>query len=379
MRYTFLGNTGLRVSALCLGTMTFGTDWGWGADEAESRAVFDAFADAGGTFVDTANAYTNGTSEQYLGRFLRGRRDRFVVATKYTITTDPADPNADGNGRKNLRRSLEASLRRLGTDYVDLYWVHMWDGFTPIEETVRALDDAVRAGQVLHVGFSDFPAWLVARADAVAEAARYTRPAAIQIEYNLAQRDAERELLPMAAALGLSVLDWSPLGGGALTGKLLAAPGADDALADGTPRDAVGAAAAAAAGPGRVASGAVAHFDRYRTERAAGIAHAVVDAAADLGCSPAQLAIAWLLRRSAAHIPVVGARTAAHLADNLGALDVAVPDEIAARLDAASRITLGFPHDFLRAGRRDWFGPHLEHLDPRVRPLGRATLGLTDG
>ncbi len=358
MRYTFLGPTGLRVSALCLGTMTFGTDWGWGADEAGSRAVFDAFADAGGTFVDTANAYTNGTSERYLGRFLQGRRDRFVVATKYSITTDPADPNADGNGRKNLRRSLEASLRRLGTDYVDLYWVHMWDGFTPVEETLRALDDAVRAGQVLHVGLSDFPAWLVSRADAVAELTRLTRPAAIQVEYNLAQREAERELLPMAEALGLSVCDWSPLGGGALTGKLLGSPRPADA-------------------PGRVASGAVAHFDQYRTERTAAIARAVVDAAAEVGCSPAQLAIAWLRRQSPAHIPVVGARTAAHLADNLGALDVAIPDGVAARLDAASRIALGFPHDFFRAGRRDWFGPHLDQLDPRVRPLGRAALGLS--
>jgi aryl-alcohol dehydrogenase-like predicted oxidoreductase len=364
MRYTFLGPTGLRVSELCLGTMTFGTDWGWGADEAGSRAMFDAFADAGGTFVDTANAYTNGTSERYLGRFLRGRRDRFVVATKYTITTDPTDPNADGNGRKNLRRSLEASLGRLGTDHVDLYWVHLYDGFTPVEETVRALDDAVRAGQVLHVGFSDFPAWLVARADALAEAARLTRPAAIQVEYNLAQRDAERELLPMAEALGLSVLDWSPLGGGALTGKLLGAP------ESGAPAGAPDAPA------GRVASGAVGHFDRYRSARTAEIARAVVDAAAEVGCTPAQLALAWLRHRSPAHIPIVGARTPAHLADNLGAVDVTVPDDVARRLDAASAIELGFPHEFYRAGWRDWFGPHLGRLDPRVRPLGRATLGL---
>jgi aryl-alcohol dehydrogenase-like predicted oxidoreductase len=358
MRMTFLGRTGLRVSELCLGTMTFGTDWGWGADADASRAMLDAYAEAGGTFIDTANAYTNGTSETLLGRFLEGRRDEFVLATKYTIGRPPGDANAEGNQRKNLVRSLEASLRRLRTDHVDLYWVHMWDGFTPVEEVVRALDDAVRAGKVLHVGFSDFPAWLVARADALAELTRLTRPAAIQVEYNLAARDAERELIPMAEELGLSVLDWSPLGGGALTGKLLGAT---------RPAD----------GPGRVASGAVAHFDQYRTERAAGIARAVVDAAAEVGCSPAQLAIAWLRHQSPAHIPVVGARTAAHLADNLGALDVTIPDAVAARLDAASRIALGFPHDFYRAGRRDWFGPHLDQFDPRVRPLGRAALGLS--
>ncbi|MCU0635293.1 MAG: aldo/keto reductase [Gemmatimonadaceae bacterium] len=360
MRYTFLGSTGLRVSELCLGAMTFGTDWGWGADEATSRAMFDAFVEAGGTFIDTANAYTNGTSERYVGRFVQGRRDRFVVATKYTISTDPSDPNADGNGRKNLMRSLEASLRRLATDHVDVYWVHMWDGFTPIDETVRALDDAVRAGKVLHVGFSDFPAWLVARADLYAEMARLTRPAAIQVEYNLAQRDAERDLLPMAESLGLSVCDWSPLAGGALTGKRV------------TPADGSGADVA----DGRVASGAVGHFDKYRSERAMRIAQAVVDAARELECTPAQLAIAWLRHRTPAHIPIVGARTVAQLADNLRAVDVVIPAEVARRLDAASAIPLGFPHDFYRSGWRHWFGPHVDRLDPRLRPVGRSALGL---
>jgi aryl-alcohol dehydrogenase-like predicted oxidoreductase len=171
MDLRLLGPTGLRVSELCLGAMTFGTEWGWGADAEESRRMLDAFAAAGGNFVDTADAYTGGTSEELLGRFVERDRDRWVIATKYTISTDRTDPNAEGNGRKNLTRSLEASLRRLRTDYVDLYWVHMWDGVTPVEEVLRALDDAVRAGKVLHVGFSDFPAWLVARADALAAAA----------------------------------------------------------------------------------------------------------------------------------------------------------------------------------------------------------------
>ena len=265
MQLTFLGNTGLRVSELCLGAMTFGTESGWGADEATSRSIFGGFDDAGGNFIDTADAYTNGTSELMLGSFLKGRRDRFVVGTKYTVSSDRTDPNAGGNHRKNMTRSLEGSLDRLGTDYIDLYWVHVWDGFTPIEETLQALDDAVRAGKILHIGFSDVPAWLVARADAIAELARYTRPAAIQVEYNLAQREAERELIPMAEMLGMSVLDWSPLGGGALSGKLL-----ESAESEGY--------------QGRVASGAPPRaFDKYKAGRATAIIGELV--AASLGAA----------------------------------------------------------------------------------------------
>ncbi len=358
MRYTFLGPTGLRVSELCLGTMTFGEDWGWGADEATSRAVFEDFAEAGGTFVDTADVYTGGSSEAMLGRFLAGRRDRFVVATKYSISTDPTDPNAGGNSRKNLTRSLEASLRRLGTDHVDLYWVHLWDGLTPVEETVRALDDAVRAGKVLHVGFSDFPAWVVARADALAEAVHLTRPAAIQVEYSLAAREAERELVPMADALGLSVLDWSPLAGGALTGKRLpGAPADPDA-------------------PRVARADAVPHFARYRDRRTAAVAQEVVDVAAELGRSPAQVALAWVRHQSPLHIPVVGARTARHLHDDLGAVDLVLPADALGRLDRVSAIGAGFPLDFLRAGQDGWFGPTVRQLDTRRPRPGQALLGL---
>ncbi len=357
MQTTFLGTTGLRVSELCLGTMTFGTDWGWGADEATSRAMLDTYADAGGNFLDTANAYTGGTSEEMLGRFLEGRRNAFVLATKYTIGRPPGDANAEGNQRKNLARSLDASLRRLRTDHVDLYWVHMWDGFTPIEETVRALGDAVRAGKVLHVGFSDFPAWLVSRADALAELAHFTRPAAIQVEYNLAARDAERELIPMAEGLGMSVLDWSPLAAGVLTGKFLDA-GAGGGT-DGTRM----------ADPPR-------HFAKYRGERIDRVVRALVDEAAGLGCSPPQLAIAWLRERSPAHIPVLGARSVAHLSDNLGAAAVRIPAAVVERLDAASAIDLGFPRDFWPDGRTAWYGEHLDRLDPRVRRHGRAMMGL---
>ena len=188
MRYKLLGKTGLRVSELCLGTMTFGEEWGWGASKEESRRIFDAFADAGGNFVDTANLYTGGTSEKFVGDFLKGRRERFVLATKYTLNMAPDDPNGGGNHRKNLVQSLDASLKRLNTDYIDLYWVHAWDGMTPLEETMRALDDVVRAGKVLYVGISDAPAWVVSRANTLAELKDWSPFAALQIQYNLADR-----------------------------------------------------------------------------------------------------------------------------------------------------------------------------------------------
>jgi len=199
MRYKLLGRTGLRVSELCLGTMTFGEEWGWGASREESRGIFDAFADAGGNFVDTANLYTGGTSEKFVGEFLKGRRQRFVLATKYTLNMAPDDPNGGGNHRKNLVQSLDASLKRLDTDYIDLYWVHAWDGMTPLDETMRALDDVVRAGKVLYVGISDAPAWVVSRANTLAELKDWSPFAALQIQYSLADRSPERDLLPIDA------------------------------------------------------------------------------------------------------------------------------------------------------------------------------------
>jgi len=219
MRYKLLGRTGLRVSELCLGTMTFGEEWGWGASREESRRMFDAFADAGGNFVDTANLYTGGTSEKFVGEFLKGRRERFVLATKYTLNMSPDDPNGGGNHRKNLVQSLDASLKRLDTDRIDLYWVHAWDGMTPLEETMRALDDAVRAGKILYVGISDAPAWVVSRANTLAELKDWSPFAALQIQYSLADRSPERDLLPMAKALDLAVTPWGVLGGGVLSGK----------------------------------------------------------------------------------------------------------------------------------------------------------------
>ncbi|XPM54522.2 MAG: aldo/keto reductase [Leptolyngbya sp. IPPAS B-1204] len=269
MQYKLLGNTGLRVSELCLGAMTFGEDWDWGANRETSQAIFDAFAEAGGNFIDTANVYTNGTSERMLGEFVGAERDRFVIATKYTVMMNPTDPNSSGNQRKNLMRSLDASLKRLNTDYIDLYWVHMWDTVTPVEEMMRALDDVVRAGKVMYVGISDAPAWIVSRAQTIAELKNMTPFAAIQLEYNLVERTVERDLLPMAEDLNLSILDWSPLGGGVLTGKYLHQDSEHDRLNKSE------------------------YFQHYKIDRAMQIAQTVVDIANEIGCSAAQVALAF--------------------------------------------------------------------------------------
>ena len=219
VKYHLLGKSGLRVSELCLGAMTFGEEWGWGASKEECRKIFNAYVDAGGNFIDTANKYTEGTSEKYIGEFIADDRDRFVLATKYTSNTRRGDPNAGGNHRKNMIQSLEASLRRLNTDYIDLYWVHAWDPLTPIEEMMRALDDMVRAGKILYIGVSDAPAWIVSQANTLANLKGWTEFTGLQIEYSLIERTPERELLPMADTLNIGVTAWSPLGGGVLTGK----------------------------------------------------------------------------------------------------------------------------------------------------------------
>ncbi|RAY12583.1 aldo/keto reductase [Actinomadura craniellae] len=315
MRYRLLGRTGLRVSELFFGAMTFHDRENADAVR-EYRAMIDTYADAGGNVIDTASAY--GDSESILGELLDGRRDRFVLATKYSISRDRSDPNAAGNHRKNLTLSLERSLRQLRTDHIDLYWVHFWDRHTPIEETMRALDDAVRAGKILYVGISDAPAWVVSRANTLAEWHGWTPFAGLQVPYNLLQRDVERELLPMAEALGLSVAAWAPLARGVLSGKFLdpggAGPRTDPATL--TPRD---------------------HA----------VARAVRKAAADLGVPAAQVALAWLRTRSSAVHPLVGASSVAQLTENLGSVDVALPAETAEQLAAAAEFDLGFPGAFL--------------------------------
>ncbi|MBX6388062.1 MAG: aldo/keto reductase [Frankia sp.] len=308
LRQRLLGRSGIRVSELALGTMTFGTRAGWGSADEVCREIYAAFREAGGTFVDTANIYAAGESEEIVGRLVAGERDEVVIASKFALATNPADPNASGASRKSLRRAVEASLRRLGTDYLDLLWVHAWDRNTPVEETLRALDDLVRAGTVLAIGISNTPAWVAAHAATVADLRGWTPLAALQVEYSLLARTAERELLPMAENFGLAVAAWSPLA----RGRLARPP------AQGQP-----------APPGQ-----------------AKVAEVLAEVAAELETTPARVAIAWVLAQGL--IPVLGASSAAQLRDSLGAARLAPPQDQLARLDAAARIRLGYPHEFLR-------------------------------
>jgi aryl-alcohol dehydrogenase-like predicted oxidoreductase len=354
VRYKLLGRSGLRVSELCLGTMSFGEETGWGASKQECDRMLRTYADAGGNFIDTADKYTGGTSERYVGELIAAERDRWVLATKYTLARDEDDPNGAGNHRKSLVRALEASLRRLATDYVDVLWVHMWDYVTPVEELMRALDDQVRAGKVLYVGISNTPAWIIAQANTLAEHRGWTPFTAIQVEYSLVQRDVERELIPMAAALDLAVTAWSPLGSGVLTGKYLG----DRAGANGARLD--------------VAPGM---SERFLNERNLEIAGVVAAIAEELGATPAQVALRWLGTRGTPVIPILGARSARQLSENLGALDVELDDEQLARLDASSAVKLGYPYDFLQwaAASPFTFGKAYAQLDQhRGARAGRA-------
>lgn len=325
MRYRLFGRTGLRVSELALGTMTFGEEWGWGAPKDEARRIFDAYAEAGGNFIDTANRYTEGTSERWVGEFVAADRDRFVVATKYTLFDRKGDPNSAGSHRKNLVRSLEASLARLGLPTVDVLWVHAWDELTPVEEVLRGLDDVVRAGKALYVGVSDTPAWVVSRAQAIAELRGWTAFAGLQVEYSLARRDIERELLPMARAHGMAVTVWGALAGGVLTGKYRA----DRSAEDGAARYAGNAAAQRLGG------------------RFLALGEAVRAVAAESGLSPAQVALAWVRAQDPAVLPIVGARRVEQVRDALGVTGRALAPEHVARLSAAAPVEPGFPADFL--------------------------------
>lgn len=330
--YRLLGRSGLRVSPLALGTMTFGDVWGWGADENESRKMFDTYVERGGNFIDTANTYTEGEAERLLGKFAKDfGRERLVIATKYTLATRPGDPNSGGNHRKSMVRSVEASLERLQTDSIDLLYLHAWDGTAPVEEILRAMDDLVRAGKVLYVGISDAPAWQVARMQAIADLRGWSPLVALQIPYNLVERTVERELIPMAREMGLGVIPWSPLASGVLTGKYSRA---DLDIGDGT---------ASPAGTRKN----VAAANGMLHERGLDIAEAVRAVATEMDESPARVAIAWTLLNPAVTAPIVGARTVAQLEDNLAALDVSFTEEQRARLDRASAIEPGFPHDFL--------------------------------
>ncbi|MCS7479526.1 aldo/keto reductase [Umezawaea endophytica] len=328
--YRLLGRSGLRVSPLALGTATFGTEWGWGAEEHEARKLFDTYVERGGNFVDTADTYTDGSAERLLGEFTRDHREGLVLATKYTTLRRPGDPNSGGSGRKNLFASVEGSLRRLRTDYLDLLYLHVWDFTTPVEEILRGVDDLVRQGKVLYVAMSNVPAWEVSRMQAVADLRGWAPLIALQVEYNLVNRAAERDLIPMARAMGLGVVPYSPLAGGVLTGKYGRADLTDPGAA---PGDSTRKSFNATLG--------------LVTERNLGIADVVREVAAELDRTPAQVGLAWTLRNPGVVAPVIGARTPAQLEDNLGALEVDLTAPHLARLDQASAIELGYPHDLL--------------------------------
>lgn len=338
MRYKLLGASGLRVSELALGAMTFGEEWGWGASASESGRMFDAFAEAGGNLIDTANRYTEGASERLVGQFVARDREHFVVGTKYTLFTRHGDPNSAGNHRKNMVQSLEASLARLGTEYVDVLWVHAWDFTTPVEEVMRGLDDLVRRGKVLHVGISATPAWVVAQANTLANLRGWSPFVSLQVRYSLVDRTAESDLLPMARAFDLAVMPWGVLGAGVLSGKYSSGGPPVDGRARG--------------GPAKV-------------PRNLRIADEVIEVATELGCPASQVAISWVRRHPGVVIPVIGARTVDQLRQNLGALEVELTAEHLARLDAVTRVEPGFPHDFLadEATRDRVYGGIVGELD----------------
>lgn len=332
MRYKLLGNSGLRVSEICLGTMSFGEDFGWGISEPESRQIFDAFVEAGGNFIDTANeVYNGGSSEKFLGEFIATDRDRIVLSTKYTDSLPTKDPNRAGNQRKNMVQSLERSLKRLNTDYIDLFWLHSWDFVTPVEEIMRAFDDLVRAGKVLYIGIADAPAWIIARANTLAQLRGWTPFVATQIEYSLVERTPERELLPMAQELNIGVIAWSVLASGILLKEK--APNEHPL-------------------PETVHLHKAGFGELTNCEFA--IASLVQQIAQEIGCTPAQVAINWV--RSKGIIPILGANKLSQLQADLACLDFQLSTEQLRELDDVSTIELGFPHDFLSITKESTFG-----------------------
>ena len=324
MKYRLLGNSGLRVAEIALGTMTFGEDWGWGSGKEEARKIYEEYRAAGGNFIDTANVYTNGTSETFVGEFISGHRQEIVLATKYTNAAPGNDPNAGGNHRKSMVQAVEDSLRRLKTDYIDLYWMHIWDKITPVDEVMRSFDDLVTQGKVLYIGVSDAPAWWIAQANTLADLRGWTRFVGLQIEYSLIERTIERELVPMAKAFNLGLVAWSPLAGGVLSGKYHAKKGASDA---------------------RYSTEMMKQF-QSTGDRADRIVAALETVTQQIGRSVAQVALAWLRYRDIAVIPIIGARKLDQLRGNLASLDLQLSGEQVALLDQASAIDLGFPHDF---------------------------------
>ncbi len=324
--FVTMGRSGLRVSPLCLGTMTFGEEWGWGSSVSDSNAILERYRELGGNFIDTANIYTKGHSEKILGDWLAahpGVRDRLVLASKFVATLYPNDPNAGGAGRKAIVGALEHSLRRLRTDYIDLYWMHAWDRYTPIEETMQTLDDLVRSGKVRYIGFSDTPAWKVAQAQTLAQLRGWTPLVALQIEYSLLQRTVEGGLMPMAAEMGLGVTPWGPLAAGALSGKYT--------------RE----------NHGRQPAGRGEWTTNRLTERAYDVIAELHRIAQTVGSTPARVALAWLRSRPSVTSTILGARTLAQLEDNVGSLALRLPADALLSLAALTQPQLEFPFDFL--------------------------------
>jgi aryl-alcohol dehydrogenase-like predicted oxidoreductase len=319
MKYKLLGQSGLKVSELCLGTMGFGKEWGWGADKDTSFSIMESFANAEGNFIDTANIYTDGSSERYIGEFIGTNRDHFVIATKYSLHDNQTNVNASGNNRKNMMRSVEESLKRLDTDFIDVLYLHIWDNLTPIEEVMRGLDDLVRQGKVNYIAISDTPAWIISKGQTLAELMGWSKFVALQVEYSLLQRTPERELIPMAQHFGLTVTPWAPLAGGALTGKYLVGD-----------------------------KGRLPENSKRLNERAVGITQKVVEIAHELGCKPAHVALKYTMQRGFSSIPIVGATKVAQIEENIKALDAVLSDEHIYELNKVSEIELGFPGDFYK-------------------------------
>jgi aryl-alcohol dehydrogenase-like predicted oxidoreductase len=330
--YYTLGRTGLRVSRLALGTMTFGTQWGWGSDKDTARQLVDAYIEAGGNFFDTADLYTEGTAETWLGEFIaeRNLRDKAIIATKFTYNGDVGNPNSGGNGRKNILRAVDASLKRLGTDYIDLYILHTWDRITPAEEVVRTFDDLVRSGKVRHVGFSDVPAWYASRAQTIAELRGYEPISSMQLEYSLVERNIEREHVPLATEHGMGITAWSPLGSGLLSGKYRPSENGST-------------------GAGRleiVKNSNVPAFQNKFTVKNWKIVSELEMVANETNRSMAQVALNWVANKPGVASVIIGATKLSQLEDNVEALSFDIPDELKARLDAASAPDAFFPYTF---------------------------------
>ena len=324
--YTTLGKTGLRVSPLCLGTMTFGTEWGWGADEKVCHSMFSRFVQEGGNFIDTADGYTDGRSEEMVGKFTAAGnlRDRLVIATKFSYNNQAGNPNAGGNGRKNIYRALEGSLRRLKTDYVDLYYLHTWDIITPAEEVLSTLTDLVREGKIRYIGLSDVPAWYASRMQTIAEKEGKERIATLQLEYSLLERTIESEHIPAAQELGFGICNWGALCGGLLSGKYKRK--GDTGTGDGR------------------LTNATMVFNKF-SDRNWGIVESFLEVAEEIGKPPAQVALNWVITQPGVTSTILGATSAEQLGDNLSAIKFEIPPELRQRLDEISRGRLTHPYN----------------------------------